>query len=175
MPEDSLLSTIASVAVGLAGFSGIVLAVGRQGAALSDTERYRFAVLLWNALGATFLAIAPMILHALGSSGSSLWRISSGAMAVSVTTLLTVWVARSVGQMRVAPHIFNMKIFGTLLGMHATNVGLQTLAAAGIVDGPGVYAAGLLVLLAHATNQFIRMLFVPLHGAGSPQQEASEV
>lgn len=174
MPEDALLSTVASVALGLAGFSGIVLAVGRQGAGLTETERYRFAVLLWNALGATFLAITPMVLHALGVAGS-LWRVSSGVMAVCQATLLTVWVARSVRQMREAPHIFNMRIFRTLLGMHATNVGVQSIAAAGIIAGPGVYAVGLLVLLAHATNQFIRMLFVPLHGAGTKDQPASEV
>lgn len=172
MAEEVLLSTIASVAIGLAGFSGIVLAVGRQGVALSDTERYRFAVLIWNALGATFLAIAPMILHTL-SLPAPLWQVSSGAMAVGEATLLSVWVTRSLQQMRHAPQIFNLRTFRTLLGMHVANVGLQALAAGGIADGPGTYAVGLLVLLAHATNQFIRMLFRPVQVAGPTEQRPS--
>lgn len=169
MAEEVLFSTIASVAIGLAGFSGIVLAVGRQGTELTDTERYRFAVLIWNALGATFLAVAPMVLHALALP-APLWQVSSGGMAAAEATLVSVWVTRSLRQMREAPQIFNLRTFRTLLGMHVANVALQTLAAGGIADGPGVYAVGLLVLLAHATNQFIRMLFLPVQAQGSSGQ-----
>jgi hypothetical protein len=166
---EGLFSTIASVAISLAGFSGIVLAVGRQGATLTETERYRFAVLMWNALGATFLAVAPMVLHELDPE-VALWQVSSGAMAVADATAVWVWATRSLQQMRIAPQIFNLPTFRTLLGMHVANIALQMLAGLGLVDGPGTYAVGLLVLLAHATNQFLRMLFRPLQ-AGAPAEQ----
>lgn len=172
MQGEGLFSTIAAVAISLAGFSGIVLAVGRQGTTLTDVERYRFSVLMWNALGATFLALVPPLLHVFGLD-QRLWIVASAIMAMGEATLTRAWVARSLHQMRAAPEIFHRRTFITLVGMHVGNVVLQTAAAVGLADGPGVYAIGLVVLLAHAANQFLRMLFRPVAVTSGPGTETS--
>lgn len=157
-----LFSNLVSVGVTLSGFSGIVLAFGSSGEPLGPTGRYRFAVLLVNALGAAFLGVTPLVLDALGVSDAALWRIASLGMAAAVGPFLTVWMRASMRTMRRSPEIFDLRTFALLAMMHAGNVVLQSTAAIGITDGPGVYAIGLLTLLAHATNQFIRMLFKPV-------------
>lgn len=72
---DELL-TLAELAIGLAGFSGVVVAFAHQGE-LTPLDRWRFAGLLSLSMGAAVAAFVPSIFHHLGFSGAPLWRASS--------------------------------------------------------------------------------------------------
>ncbi len=79
--SDELL-TIAELAIGLAGFSGVVVAFTRQGA-LKPTDRFRFLGLFTQALTVVLLSFVPFGFHHAGQDGATLWRASSGIATLS--------------------------------------------------------------------------------------------
>ena len=78
--SDELL-TLAELAIGLAGFSGVVVAFAHRGQ-LTAIDRWRFAALLSLSMGAVVVAFVPSLLHLSGIVGASLWRASSIAFLV---------------------------------------------------------------------------------------------
>ena len=76
--SDELL-TIAELAIGIAGFSGIIAAF-LQGGGLHPFDRFRFVNLFITVFAALVLAFLPLLLDGFISPEEKLWRISSGAM-----------------------------------------------------------------------------------------------
>ena len=76
--SDELL-TIAELAIGLAGFSGVAVAFrGRAG--LRATDRFRFLSVLSTSLTVLVLAFVPFGFHHAGQVGPALWMGSSAIM-----------------------------------------------------------------------------------------------
>ena len=163
MPEA--LSTIAEVALGLAGFSGVAVVLGRRPGAFTPGEAGRLVLLLLASLGAMFLALLPLGLAPLDLSPELLWRIAS-------TVLLAFCLGYGqIGETHVrlvrsdAPEIyspstrvFNFITFGTVIG-------LQVLALVRPDEfGAGFYVLGLIGLLLIAAVQFVRILFIRPQG-----------
>jgi len=73
------LLTLAEIAIGLAGFSGVVVAFSR-GSGLHDIDRFYFVALLTVTLSAFALAFVPFGFHRVGYNGPALWMASSAAM-----------------------------------------------------------------------------------------------
>jgi hypothetical protein len=78
--RDELL-TIAEIAVGLAGFSGVVAAFLQPGG-LHIADRLRFLAVFTTAFVALVLSFVPILLAHSGVEGSDLWRYSSLTMLV---------------------------------------------------------------------------------------------
>jgi hypothetical protein len=79
--QDELL-TIAEIAVGLAGFSGVVAAFIQRGG-LSTADRLRFLALFITAFEALVLAFIPIALAYGGFQDESIWRLSSIVMMLA--------------------------------------------------------------------------------------------
>ncbi|HSN72949.1 MAG TPA: hypothetical protein VLT59_15640, partial [Steroidobacteraceae bacterium] len=62
MDSTELLTAIAEIALGLAGFSGVMTAFMQRPGRLTGIETYRIGVLLGASLGAMFLALVPLVL-----------------------------------------------------------------------------------------------------------------
>ncbi len=78
--SDELL-TIAELAIGLAGFSGVAVVFrGREG--LRIVDRYRFMSVLSVSLSVLVLAFVPFGFHHAGQVGPALWMGSSAIMVV---------------------------------------------------------------------------------------------
>jgi hypothetical protein len=77
---DELL-TIAQLAIGLAGFSGVVVAFSRQ-EGLREIDRFYFIALLTCAFTAVLLAFVPFFFHHEGLTGAALWKGSSIVMLI---------------------------------------------------------------------------------------------
>ena len=159
MPDA--LSTIAEIALGLAGFSGVVVVLGRQPGSFSEVEAGRLALLLVSSIGAMFLALLPLSLAPLGLGDALLWRISA---ATFTAFGFAHWL---VGRSRVrivrtqAPEIYSRATSVFNYATVGTAMVLQLVVLARPRDlGPGLYVLGLLSLLLAATLQFVRMLFV---------------
>ena len=159
MPDA--LSTIAEIALGLAGFSGVVVVLGRQPGAFTRVEAGRLVLLLVSSIGAMFLALLPLSLAPLELSDSLLWRISA---ATFTAFCLGYWL---IGRSRVrivrthAPEVYSFAVSVFNYATVGTAVILQLVVLARPADlGPGFYVLGLLGLLLTATVQFVRMLFV---------------
>ncbi len=74
--EQETLTSAAEFAIALAGFSGIVVALGKQPGRWAPADRYRLLNVLTFAFGAGFMAYLPMGLAHAGLGGSPLWRAS---------------------------------------------------------------------------------------------------
>ena len=155
------LSTIAEIALGLAGFSGVVVVLGRQPGAFSRVEAGRLVLLLVSSIGAMFLALLPLSLAPLELSDSLLWRVSAGTFTAFCLGYGLIGRSRVRIVRAHAPEIYSLAVSVFNYATVGTAVILQVVVLARPADlGPGFYVLGLLGLLLTATVQFVRMLFV---------------
>jgi len=80
---DSVLSSLVEVAVGLAGFAGIITAIRQRNVATwSPTDRVLLQALFGASAAAIALAIAPGILQEANFPPSRIWRTGSAMLLV---------------------------------------------------------------------------------------------
>jgi hypothetical protein len=99
MPWDSALGSIIEVAIALAGFAGIVAAVGRRGSGQwSAADQLLLRVLLLSSGAAIIFAFLPFILIDVLEL-STLWRVLSAVLALwlSVVAILRMRQSMSHG------------------------------------------------------------------------------
>ena len=79
MIAEDFLVTTAEVAIGLAGFSGIVAAVigSRASVRWSPIQKLRLTELLRTSFGAVVFSLFPLILLSAGVSNSTSWLVAS--------------------------------------------------------------------------------------------------
>ncbi len=162
MDGSEALSTIAELALGLAGFTGIVAVFGRRPGRLRPVEAYRLVILLSISCGAMFLALLPFALHRTGLEGETLWAVASGALA-AYTVLFLGWMFSPTRRfLRDSPEIFDKGLLMFLILAHLVNFTVQLLNAFGVFGRPslGIYLFGLMWLLLHGFQQFARILFI---------------
>jgi hypothetical protein len=90
-PIPESLLTIAQLALGLAGFSGVILVFSGSPDAMHPLDRLRMRMLLAMSLGAMILSILPFGIALLGAEGDTLWRICSGALVVTLAPIATLF------------------------------------------------------------------------------------
>ena len=156
------MESIAEVGIGLAGFSGIVVAFLHRKGNMTTLDRIRLGILLSAAFGAVFLALLPFGLLSVHLDGPMLWVTASAVHAtVSAFQLagLAVLTRRFFSSHR---HIFNLAILIPVFTLYLLNTVLQVINLSGVVWEPslGPYYLGLLWLIFHAGLQFARILFV---------------
>lgn len=78
-PEIAQLHTIAQLALGFAGFAGIILAIAQQTHAAMD--RLGIRVLFQSSLGALFIVLLTFVCAAAGMPPPRLWRTASAMLA----------------------------------------------------------------------------------------------
>jgi hypothetical protein len=156
------LTTIAQIAVGLAGFTGIAIAFTRRPGELTPLEGYRLAILFATSLGALFLALIPFGFGLVGVRDSTLWRISSALFVAFEAGLLIYLVPRTLRFLGEAREIFNVRVLTGLAAGHVVAIVLQAVNALGGFRGAesGVFLWGLIWLLFHTALQFARILFI---------------
>ncbi len=157
-----ILQTIAEISIGLAGFSGLIVALRKSPGPLSDVQKFRLKILFANAFGAMFLSLLPNLLSGFGMPETRIWFDSAAAM-LGYSLIFAAWIVVAGNRIaKVAPEIFNWLIFYSLTGGHVIVVILQGAVMTGLVQqrAPGAYTLGLVWYLMHATYQFVRMLFI---------------
>ena len=162
MNETDILTTIAQLAIGVAGFSGIAIAFNRQPGKLIDVEAYRIAILFANAFAAMFISLLPFPLYYLFDDLETVWRLGSAVIAIFTTFFLNYYLRRTRRFRREVPQLFNtFQLFLTRIG-HIVNLCVQVASAAGVFAArhSAVFLFGVLWLLFHSTFQFGRILFV---------------
>ena len=154
--------TITDVAIGLAGFSGLVVALRRGEGPLSDIQKFRMGVLFGMAFGALFLSLVPNLLADIGLDDGGIWQFASLAMITWSMFFMYMWISRSRQVSRTAPEIFDRRAFIVMTVGHVTNLTLQFSVALAVLESnaAGVFGAGLLWYLVHGSQQFVRMLFI---------------
>ena len=159
--DTGILSTIAEIALALAGFSGIVVAFTREPGQLTDLESYRLTLLFGPSLGAVFLALLPWALSHSGLEGEEIWRLASGIMAAYTVVLVCRLIGPTRRFLREARDIFDLRLLIPIALGHVVNGGVQAANALGGfgIRSQAVFVWGLLWLVFHAAHQFSRILF----------------
>ena len=89
MIPDSL-QTIAEISIGLAGFSGLVVALRKDPGPFDDIQKYRLRILFSLSFGAMFLSLLPDTLVNFGVPDERVW-INSSAAIFACSFLFIAW------------------------------------------------------------------------------------
>jgi hypothetical protein len=162
MNLPGVLQTIAEVGIGLAGFSGLLVALRKSSGPLSNVQKYRMRILFALSFGALFLSLMPEVLLSLDVNNSNVWAYCSLAMIVYSAGFLYWWIASSRRIAQMYPEIFHWRAFSTMAAGHVLNLVLQFIVIFSLTDSghAGIFLVGLTWYLMHASQQFIRMLFI---------------
>jgi len=152
------LGAIAEVAIGLAGFSGVFVALTRS-ASVAPPEQVRLSFLLYTSLGALFLSLIPHALFTASLSDIVAWRVL-GILAVVHATRLLGFLARAIDLEVDYPDIFPTR----LVAVHGTQILVTLALAVSVLGAPlrhqqSLFIGALIFLLAQAALVFVRLLF----------------
>jgi hypothetical protein len=156
------LQIIAEIGLGLAGFSGLIVAFRKDAGPLTNVQKYRLQILLALAFGAMFLALLPELLHYMGVPPDRLWTLAALVLSCYSIVFLIWWMTTSHRLKVSVPEIFNWLAFSRMAAGHVVVIILQLAVIFSFLDeqSPGAYFAALIWYLLHAVQQFTRMLFV---------------
>jgi hypothetical protein len=165
MDQYDALILVAELALGISGFSGVVVALGTSLGDWPEVDRLRLAALLAAGIGALFLVLIALLLIMLDVDGDRVWRISSILMSahglgVMFTIVPRAWaITRDTSGMK-SP--YSVAVFIPVVFMLCINIVVQLVNATGILnrDPFGIFFAGLVILLLISGVQFLRLLFV---------------
>ncbi len=167
------LQIIAEIGIGLAGFSGLIVAFRKDAGPLTNIQKYRLQVLLALAFGAMFLALLPELLHYMGVPPDRLWTLAALVLSCYSVVFVIWWITASHRLKASVPEIFNWFAFSRMAAGHIIVVLLQLAVIFSLLDdtSPGAYLAALIWYLLHAVQQFTRMLFVQPRNASAIEHQ----
>lgn len=158
---------VAEIAVGLAGFTGIVVVFGRDPAHWVPADGYRFVILLTASFGALFLALLPVGFGMLGASPDLALTASGLSMAAYTVGSCLALAPLAWRILRESRALFSVWVFLFVATGSLVNAAAQVCNSVVAAEpNPGVYFLGLLWYLLFACVQFARLLFVR-PGAGT--------
>jgi hypothetical protein len=156
------LQTIAEIGVGLAGFSGLIVALRKSSGPLTEVQKYRLQILLSLAFGAMFLSLLPELLFSFGADSNDSWLFSSVCLSLYSVVFLIWWLRASLHVKDVGPDLFNWFAFSRMVTGHIVVILMQLSVIFSIIElaGSAAYVAALVWYLLHSAQQFTRMLFI---------------
>ena len=161
MDIGNALLTFSQLALGLAGFSAILVALSGKPHLWTPVDSFRIKNMLTFSFEAVFLSLVPFVLAFFAIPESVLWRISLVVLAASTSggTLLVLGRYSQLSQSERAV-LRPLLVYRSVAILCAASL-FEVVAALGIVDAePGVFFTGLLVLLGMAVFLVVRFLFV---------------
>ncbi len=158
LPPRRSVVILKELAIGLAGFSGVVVAFNRGGG-LHPTDRYRFIALFSSALSVLVVAFVPFGFHHAGQTGPALWMGSSAVQLVSWVSIFLFLGIRFRPEFDTDEQLSNW-VSVPLYGLSFLIPILQFANFIGwpMESGPLLYLAGLILWL--VTTSFLFALLV---------------
>jgi len=171
MQEAGTLEVFAEIAIAIAGFSGVVSALG-GGTKATDLDRLRLAMLLQSSLTTAFFSLLPLVLFSTSLAPASIWGVTSSCwilyMAVHLTTL-----RRRIGYAGSAPDRMGRPLLAFAFSGIALMLVLQALNAAAMrLAWP--HLAALLWGLLTASLFFVRLVQSLWSNGEAAAQHANE-
>jgi hypothetical protein len=166
------LAVLAEIAVGLAGFSSVIVVFRRRGAsgAWEPEDLFRFKIMLESSLVAGLFAISPGALDGLGVPPGVLWPLQSALLL----GYLVFDLHRRFRQFRSLPaDSLSPRLAAALLAGGVSVMALQALNIADLVvsRGAGPYVAGVTWMVVYSGVMFYRLITAPMtsaHADGPP-------
>ena len=156
------LALVADVSVGLAGFAGVVVLLGRGPGRWTAADAARIRLLLGAAFGALFGSLVPVGLVWAGVSQQLTLQVGS-AFLLLVYALWSVGATRALADLPSEERwIFNPQIARAMRVLAIGTMGALLLAASGLAmrATAGILFLGLFLLLGYTAFGFVRLMFV---------------
>jgi len=158
-PEDALQS-IAEIAIGLAGFSGLVAAFAqRPGHYWKGEQKARIVMLVILSFGMIITTLLPFALSGFSNSPALIWGVPMVAFSGLALILLCYWItkARKYKYTLQFPY-FAIPIISAVLVLQVM-VGLSGL---GLIfpHSPALFVFGLISVLLFTANMFLALLHI---------------
>jgi hypothetical protein len=152
-----ILQTLAEVAIALAGFTGIFVALrDRSGQPLSGYALVRFRIMLLASLAAVAFALLPFLIFHIGFSPSATWSICS-AVVLFFMVPITIHDSRAVRTYSgVMPKLDRRAV--PLIALLGAALGISQIANALTLHAFGPYLAAPMWFLTFSAFQFGRLL-----------------
>jgi hypothetical protein len=152
--------TFAQVAIGLAGFSAILVALSGKPHQWTPVDAFRIRNILAFTFQSVFLSLTPFVLAFFSLPESTVWQVS--LLILAMATLASVLLVLS-GVYRLSASeraVLNAVVVSTVVVTLCFMAVVELLAAFGITrPASGVFFLGLVVLLAISTALVARFLF----------------
>lgn len=155
------LQVIAEVALGIVGFSAILIALSRAKDGFSDPDNFRIQLLTYSAFGAMFCALMPFAIFNKQNIASS-WAVMSFILCIYSVIGLLIFPKRVV-KLRANGYsnLFPLKIIFLQMGMLVMIFLLSGSILLNIIENKNnIYLLCLIMFLIQSTVAFIRTMFV---------------
>ena len=154
------LLTLAQVAIGLAGFSAILVALSGKPHQWTPVDAFRIRNILAFSFQSVFLSLVPFVLAFFRLPESSVWKLSLLVIAIATFGGVLLVLSGVYRLSRPERAVLNAVVVSTVTAILFTMAAVELLAAFGIVHpAPGVFFLGLVVLLGVSTVLVARFLF----------------
>lgn len=163
MEGSDVLLAICEVAIAFAGFTSIVGVLGQRGGGHWDAEdSFRLWLMIESSLATLFFSLLPFTLHHFSLDGTTVWGVSSGAMAIFLVVHLAVVAPRVARSGRWSTRRFEPLIGACIVA----TLTVQSLNVLGIGFGRSfaAYLLGLILFLGLASMHFVALL-VAVHSS----------
>jgi hypothetical protein len=160
MDLATALLTLAQIALGLAGFSSVLVALSGKPEGWLPIDSFRIVAMLWTSFFALFLSLAPFVLNFLGVGAALTWRLCAGLIGV-LTLLAVAGTTRRILRLpRPDRRVLGRSVVFAVQSL-VLLAGLCELAAAFGWLGPpdGIYFAGIVAYMCLAAFLIVRFLF----------------
>ncbi len=162
IPNSDLLLGITEFSIGLAGFSGIVAALAHRTGSWVQVDKYRIGNLLYSGLTPGFLAFIALGLLANIEQPATVWKFSSGLLALVLAygMFVTIYGRRKLP--REERKLISIRVFTIQRAIALIAFIFQLLSMAGLFADYlfSIFYFGLIAQLFIATVQFTRIIFV---------------
>jgi len=160
-PNFHALQLIAEIAIGIVGFSAILIALSRSSDMFSGPDNFRVRLLTYSAFGAMFGGLLPFGIFNINNAELS-WKIICWSVCLySVIGLLVFPKRMLLLRDQGYKHIFPLKVFLFQTGLLATIFTASGLMITGYLQArTNIYVGCLILFLVQSTLAFIRTMFV---------------
>jgi hypothetical protein len=156
------ISLIAEISVGLAGFAGVAVVLGRGPGRWGGADSLRIRLLLGAAFAALFASLVATGVHWAGAGDARSIQLGAGVLLVGQA----YWIAVPARQIRhLEPgerSLFNPRLAALFRAIAFSSCASQAAALSGLVDhfAPWLFLYGLLCCLSYAALGFVRLMFI---------------
>lgn len=154
------LLTLAQVAIGLAGFSAILVALSGKPHQWTPVDAFRIRNILAFSFQSVFLSLVPFALAFFSLPESKVWKVSLLIVALASLANVLLVLGGVYRMTRAERAVLNALVVSAVIAILVGTAAVELLAAFGAVrPAPGVFFLGVLVLLGISTVLVARFLF----------------
>ena len=154
------LLTLAQVAIGLAGFSAILVALSGKPHLWTPVDAFRIRNILALSFQSVFLSLIPFVLSFFSVPEATVWKASLLILALATLGCVALVLSGVYRLSRSDRAVLNALVVSTVTTVLFITAAVELLAVLNIVrPAPAVFFLGLIVLLAISTALVARFLF----------------